>query len=164
MFNFKIYFKIIIQQLLTTHLFRFTLNLYLVNKLDRKIISNSRRLKRLPNINRLSIYNIQEEGDRNLQDFLLNVAPLTLEQFEFGNYENILNVSFYLEGLHEVLKSTTRFVGFDFCMFSSSELQSIFIAAKHINTIEFEGCKLDVTDEFDIKQEIFHIAELELTY
>ena len=47
-------------------------------------------------------------------------------------------------------------------MFSSSELQSIFIAAKHINTLRFSWCKLDVADEFDISQETFHIEELEL--
>ena len=77
---------------------------------------------------------------------------------------NRLNVSFYLEGLHAVLKSTTRFVVFDSCIFSNSELQSILIAAKHINTLWFGLCNLDVTDEFDIKDENFHIEELVLRY
>ena len=49
-------------------------------------------------------------------------------------------------------------------MFSSSELQSIFIAAKHINTLRFDLCKLDVTDEFDISEETFNIEELWLVY
>ena len=47
-------------------------------------------------------------------------------------------------------------------MFSSSELQSIFIAAKHIKELVFYKCKLDVTDEFDISQESFNIEELML--
>ena len=102
-------------QLLTTHLFRF--NLFLSNKRDREVISNSRRLKRLPNIYTLFIVNIQKEWDRNVQDFLLNVAPLILEQFAFiGDIMNRLNVSFYLEGLHAVLKSTTRYVYFGLCI------------------------------------------------
>ena len=63
------------------------------------------------------IENIQEEWDRNVQDFLLNVAPLTLERFIFGgDYENRLNVSFYLEGLHAALRSTTEFVYFGLCI------------------------------------------------
>ena len=133
LFNLKIYFKIIIEQLLTPHLFRF--ELFLPFERDREVISNSRRLKRLPNINTLVIIDIQE-GDRNILDFLLNVAPLSLEEFTFwGDWKYRLNVSFYLEGVHAVLKSTTRYVHFSFCMFSSSELQSIFIAAKHINRL-----------------------------
>ena len=47
-------------------------------------------------------------------------------------------------------------------MFSSSELQSIFIAAKHIKQLLFIGCKLGITDEFDISQQTFHIEELVL--
>ena len=45
-------------------------------------------------------------------------------------------------------------------MFSSSELQSIFIAAKHINRLWFDLCNLDVTDEIDISQQTFYIEEL----
>ena len=106
---------------------------------------------------------MQEEGDRNVRDFLLNVAPLTLEGFLFyGDIDNKLNASFYLEGLHSVFKSTTREVKFNNCIFSCSELQSIFIAAKHIKTLWFNSCKLDVTDEFDIKEDTFNIEELQL--
>ena len=127
-------------QLLTTHLFRFILNLD--KEGDREVIFNSRRLKRLPNIKTLWIKDIQEEGDINVHGFLLGVAPQTLEAFRFdgdeNNYKNRLNVSFYLEGLHAVLKSTTRYVSFKRCTFSSSELRSIFIAAKHIKELEFE--------------------------
>ena len=81
------------------------------------MISKSRRLKRLPNIRELWIHNILE-GDRNVQDFLLNVAPLALENFEIeGDWnKNILNVSFYLDGLHAVLKSTTIKVDFRMCI------------------------------------------------
>ena len=101
-------------QLLTTHLFRFYL--FLSNKGDRKVISNSSRLKILPNINKLSINDI-EEGDKNVQDFLINIAPHTLKQFEFsGDRKNRLNVCFYLEGLHVVLKSTTRYVELKYCI------------------------------------------------
>ena len=161
LFNFKIYFKIIIQQLLSTHLFRFRLFLY--DERHREVISNSRRLKKLPNINRLSIEDIQYNRDINVKDFLLNVAPHTLEQFIFGgDWKYRLKVTFYLEGLHAVLKSTTREVRFGFCKFSSSDLQSIFIAAKHINTLWFNWCELYFTDEFDIKEESFHIEELSL--
>ena len=46
------------------------------------------------------------------------------------------------------------------CNFSCSELQSIFVAAKHIKILKFIKCKLDVTDEFDISQETFHIEQL----
>ena len=49
-------------------------------------------------------------------------------------------------------------------MFSSSELQSIFIAAKHINKIEFCDCKLNITDEFDISQEKFYTKRLQLRF
>ena len=85
-------------------------------KRDRKVISNSRRLKRLPNINQLRIDRIQKEGDENVQDFLLNVAPHKLEGFAFGGDMNILNVTFYLEGLHAVLKSTTIYMVFSYCI------------------------------------------------
>ena len=113
------------------------------------------------------IHNIQDikEGDRNVQDFLLNVAPHTLRSFLFIgdiNNKNRLNVSFYLEGLYAVLKSTTKLVHFRWCNFSSSELQSIFISAKHIKELVFVICELDVTDEFDIKEEIFNIRRLVL--
>ena len=68
----------------------------------------------------------------------------------------------YLEGLHAVLKSTTRWVHFGFCSFSSSELQSIFIAAEQINELWLASCKLDVTGEFDVSQQTFHIEYLDL--
>ena len=124
-------------ELLTTHLFRYNLNLS--SERGREVISNSHRLIRLPNIKKIWIDYIQTEGDRNVQDFLLNVAPLTLEHFGFiGDIDkNRLNVSFYLEGLHAVLKSTTRCVNFGSCIFSCSKLQSIFIASKNINTLQF---------------------------
>ena len=51
---------------------------------------------------------------------------------------------------------------FSLCRFSSSDLQSIFITAKHIKTLYFNACKLDVTDEFDVKEETFHIEQLVL--
>ena len=106
---------------------------------------------------------VQTEGNKNVQDFLHNVAPLTLEEFEFaGDHWNKLNASFYLEGLHAVLKCTTILVSFGYCIFSSSELQSILIAAKNLKTLEFYNCKLDVTDKFDIKEETYHIEELML--
>ena len=49
-------------------------------------------------------------------------------------------------------------------MFSSSELQSILFAAKHIISLYFNTCELDVTDEFDIKEQTFHIESLDLLY
>ena len=61
-----------------------------------------------------------------------------------------------------MLKSSTKLVSFCRCIFSSSELQSIFIAAKHINKLCFRICKLDVTDDFDIKEQAFNINELVL--
>ena len=115
LFNFNNLFYIIIQQLLTTHLFRFFL--YLSDERDREVISNSRRLKRLPNIQQFRIDYIQTEGDWNVEDFLLNVAPHTLEGFGFGgDRRKRLNISFYLEGLHAVLRSTTRWVSFIKCI------------------------------------------------
>ena len=80
-------------------------------------MSNSEILWRLPNIKQLFIYDILE-GDKNIQDFLLNVAPHRLEQFIFDgdDNKNRLNVSFYLEGLHAVLNSTTRRVDFVRCI------------------------------------------------
>ena len=124
-------------------------------------MSNSEILWRLPNIKQLFIYDILE-GDKNVQNFLLNVAPHRLEQFIFDgdDNKNRLNVSLYLDGLHAVLNSTTRRVDFVRCSFSSSELQAIFIAAKHLNTLQFDLCKLDVTDEFDITEGMFHIEQL----
>ena len=77
---------------------------------------NSRRLKKIPSIETLWIEHI-EKGDRNVQNFLLNVAPLALKHFGFaGDWINRLNVSFYLEGLHAVLNSTTISVGFGQCI------------------------------------------------
>ena len=60
--------------------------------------------------------------------------------------------------------STTIDVRFGYCIFSCFELQSIFIAAKHIQRLQFHYCKLDITDKFDIKEETFYIRELVLGY
>ena len=70
------------------------------------------------------------------------------------------DVSFYLEGLHAVLESTTSWVRMKWCIFSSSELQSIFIAAKHLRTLSFYNCNLNVTEEFSIADEKFDIKYL----
>ena len=76
---------------------------------------------RLNNISILTLSDVPSKDD-NVANFLCNVAPKNLKEFEFGGGNNnekengLWNVELYSTGLQAVVSSTTKNVEFDTCM------------------------------------------------
>ena len=130
----------------------YRLYLYLKNKKDRSYIENSFKLKRLPDIDTLSIVRVKS-NDRDTYVFLSDVSPQRLVKFAFGgnikkNNNKLWEISYYANSLEVVLRATTKIVHFDNCSFSNTDLQTIIISASHISELEFYYCKFNIDREF----------------
>ena len=103
------------------HFFRFYL--FLNNHEDRNVLSKTRRLKKLPNIEKLSIDSVLP-NDVDVNMFLKYVAPQKLQKFIFGGDYNkkyfpfapaLIEIEYYSKALYEVVKSTLNIVVFKYC-------------------------------------------------
>ena len=99
----------------------YRLYLCLKKKKDRSYIENSYKLKRLPDINTLSIVRVKS-NDRDTSLFLSHVSPQHLVKFAFGgnikkkNNDRLWNIRYYANDLEVVLRATTKKVHFDNCI------------------------------------------------
>ena len=93
----------------------YRLYLCLTNKKDRSYIENSFKLKRLPDIDILSIVRVKS-NDGDTRVFLSHVSPQHLVKFVFGgnikkkNNDRLWDIWNYANSLEVVLRSTTKIV------------------------------------------------------
>ena len=115
-------------------------------------INGFSNLYRMPIIRQLLFFCV-ESGVKNLNSFLLHVAPKQIQEFYFGGSKygsgsySATEITDYIEGLASVCKASKSRIGFHNCAFSDSEFVEIVKSSMNVPILVFEYCKFSLESD-----------------
>ena len=127
--------------------------MFLINlsrKRHRAFITKMASLKcRIPNIDKLDIFNMNNECD-SLAQFLLHCVPHSLQQLNIYPYPSSFCCDPLCYELAEAVKGVTHGVCLGKSVMSGSTFEAIFKAASQARSLWFFSCQIDSSGKLDL--------------
>ena len=102
-----------------------------------------------------------------MKRFISAVIPNTIQELWFGGNSDKskqLNVGLYAKELSQICGRTMKYIDFNNCSFSDTDLSSIVKSTVHANRLIFWSCKFSFTSELDFDGPSFKLSLLSFQF